>query len=162
MKTELISNSISSRIPSNKSQFEDDCNSPVLWFVLQLWGPVMCMWIMLLSVAGTLLGTFQFLDTLLSAIMIRFLLHFHRQCCCCCCYWWRWWWLWYFMIFYADSNRTRWWLYSWLLLIETSQYTSICMADEAWYWWWWWTLFGTITLLILIHLNHRSLSFDDT
>jgi len=86
MKTELISNSISSRIPSNKSQFEDDCNSPVLWFVLQLWGPVMCMWIMLLSVAGTLLGTFQFLDTLLSAILIRLLLHFHRQCCCY--YWW--------------------------------------------------------------------------
>mmetsp|Transcript_1538 Transcript_1538/g.1705 ORF Transcript_1538/g.1705 Transcript_1538/m.1705 type:complete len:84 (+) Transcript_1538:170-421(+) len=31
---------------------------------------------MLLSVAGTLLGTFQFLDTLLSAILIRLLLHF--------------------------------------------------------------------------------------
>ena len=51
----LETNSIRPRIPSNKSQFEDDSDSPILWLILLLWGPVMFMWILVLlpvAVAG--------------------------------------------------------------------------------------------------------------
>ena len=36
----LETNLIRPRIPSNKSQFQDNNNSPVLWLVLLFWGPV--------------------------------------------------------------------------------------------------------------------------